>query len=73
LRTVFVDTSYHVAVIDARDQHHVLALAAGESLSRENVTFVTTDSVLVEFSRSYRDTETGSASRRRNAPTRVTA
>ena len=46
---IFVDTGYHVALVDPRDELHGVALARGEALRLDHATFVTTASVLVEF------------------------
>jgi hypothetical protein len=46
---VFVGTAYHVALIDLRDQLHAVALERGEALRSSGATFVTTESVLIEF------------------------
>jgi predicted nucleic acid-binding protein len=47
--SIFVDTGYHVALIDSRDQLHEVAKARGEALRLSRAAFVTTESVLVEF------------------------
>ena len=49
MATIFVDTGYHVALIDSRDQLHDVAKARGEALRHGHAVFVTTESVLVEF------------------------
>ncbi len=46
---IFLDTGYHVTLVDTRDQLHTAALARGEALRLDHATFVTTASVLVEF------------------------
>ena len=46
---VFVDTSYHVALIDTRDQLHTVSVERGESLRSAGTAFVTTESVFIEF------------------------
>ena len=45
----FLDTSYHVAIIDRRDQLHSATIALARRLDTADSTFVTTDDVLVEF------------------------
>ena len=50
MTSFFLDTSYHVAMIDRRDQLHVATLALARQLERaSDATFVTTDDVLVEL------------------------
>ncbi len=46
---VFVDIGYHVALIDVRDRLHSAAIARGQALWSARATFVTTESVLIEF------------------------
>jgi predicted nucleic acid-binding protein len=48
-RTVLVDTSYLVAVLDARDRLHGRALALARDLAQAEVAMVTTDPVLIEL------------------------
>ena len=46
----FLDTSYHVAIIDRRDQLHPTTVALARRLDAVgDATFVTTDDVLSEF------------------------
>jgi len=47
MTAVFADTSYWVAIIDARDQWHSKASSVGRSL--DNVLLLTTDEVLIEL------------------------
>lgn len=50
MTSFFLDTSYHVAMIDRRDQLHAATLALARQLERtRDATFVTTDDVLVEL------------------------
>lgn len=55
-RRVLVDTSYFVALMDARDDLHPLALQVGQRLAADRAELLTTDAVLLElgnyFSRS---------------------
>lgn len=48
-RTVLVDTSYLVAVLDGRDRLHAKALALARELAEVDARLVTTDLVLVEL------------------------
>ncbi len=48
-RTVLIDTSYLVAVLDPRDRLHVAALALARELAEEDARLVTTDAILLEL------------------------
>ncbi len=48
-RTVLVDTSYLVAVLDARDRLHERALTLARELAEDDAVMVTTDPVLIEL------------------------
>lgn len=49
MRSVFVDTSFYIALFSQRDNHHDSAVALGQMLRSEATTFTTTDAVLVEY------------------------
>jgi predicted nucleic acid-binding protein len=49
MRLAYLDTAYHVALIDTRDALRDAALTIGELLRREGVRFVTSEAVLIEF------------------------
>jgi predicted nucleic acid-binding protein len=49
VRTVFVDTSFYVAILDASDDLHGRALSVLEELYKDAVLFVTTEVVMVEL------------------------
>jgi len=49
LAVYFVDTSFHVAIVDPRDDLHRRALALGRRLDAAGARLVTTDSTLVEL------------------------
>ncbi len=49
MRTVLVDTSYLVAVLDPRDRLHAPALRLARELAEENARLVTTDAILLEL------------------------
>jgi uncharacterized protein len=48
-RTVFVDTSWLVALIDQRDQHQEAALELATALAREDASLLSTDAVVLEL------------------------
>lgn len=48
-RTVYVDTSWLVALIDKRDQHQRDAVALAESLAAEQAFLLSTDAVVIEL------------------------
>ncbi len=48
MREIFVDTSYHVAVLDRRDNLNPIAATAAQRLRSEPLTLVTSDAVLIE-------------------------
>jgi predicted nucleic acid-binding protein len=48
-RTVFVDTSWLVALIDQRDQHQQAAVRLATSLAGEDAFLLSTDAVILEL------------------------
>lgn len=48
MRSVYVDTSHHVAVLDRHDHMHAVAARAVNELVRERVALVTCEDALVE-------------------------
>ena len=48
-RTVFVDTSWLVALIDKRDQHQQAAVALAASLAERDTSLLSTDAVILEL------------------------
>lgn len=68
-RTVFVDTSYLVALLDVRDRANAEAVRLTEDLDATGADLVTTDAVLIELG-NYFAKRVRSASRRSNGLTR---
>ncbi len=50
MKTVFADTFYFLALLDAREKQHAKAVAAATDI---NLRFVTTEWILVEFGDAY--------------------
>jgi predicted nucleic acid-binding protein len=48
-RSVYVDTSWLVALIDKRDQHQSAAIALAGALERDDTFLVSTDAVVLEL------------------------
>jgi predicted nucleic acid-binding protein len=48
-RTIFVDTSWLVALIDQRDQHQEAALRLAATLAGEDALLLSTDAVILEL------------------------
>lgn len=48
MRSVYVDTGHHIAVLDRHDRLHTIAARAVQELARERVSLVTCEDALVE-------------------------
>jgi predicted nucleic acid-binding protein len=54
VRRVFLDTSFHAALIDRRDNSHQTAIEAGRQMAAARDQAVTTEIVLIELLTSSR-------------------